>query len=640
MIPQNLYDPRRASLLLEYLLTEQRRAEADRRPKEEAWVAFQEGYRGRPVDEVKEFPFWGASNLVIPVIATDIDTLFARLMGMLFGASSMWSVTATMPEMEEIAPRIQEFLQWAQHNELKLEGPIGDWLLDIAKLGTGVLKQRYNREMKKVYEWRELDQGAFQQQAIMLLKDAPDIRRTPLFNFYVPAGFKDIQEAPWCSELIELTWSAYQTRIASGLYQASPLIEQYVANYKGNWVSQEFARISGFEQGLGNRLGLHEFWLDYDIDGDGWAESLVCTIHIPSRQYVRLDFNPWFNQDKPYSVARFMRDENSFYGIGVAEMELDFQDEVTAMHNQRIDNGTVRNSQTFAVAKENKNISQSEKVYPSKIWLVNKPTDVVPIQLGSSTGAESIQQEQFTLNYAQRRVGTSDYVYGANSPDIGYSTAFTTQQMMLNSEKRQGENIREIRGALSETGVRVLELYQQFNQRGKEFFALGAQDGMIVRQVLKFPLDLIRRGLRVQITAIDVQNAKDVQLRTNAIIMQQLMQYYQQVMVALQYATNPQVPPAIQQMAIQLVQGATVMMRRTLDLEGIQDLDKILPDLLGSQRDNAQQLAAIINLANLARGAGVPQGPPQAPGMGGVPQAPAGLLPASTGNYGQFQRAA
>lgn len=474
----------------------------------------------------------------------------------------------------------------------------------------------------------------------MLMKDAPELRRVPLFNFYVPAGYKDVQEAPWCSELIELGWSAYQSRIRSGLYQASPYIEQYVLNYKGNWVSQEFARISGFQQGIGNRIGLHEFWLNYDIDGDGWDEALVCTLHIPSRQYVRLDYNPWFNQEKPYSSARFMRDENSFYGIGVAEMELDFQDEVTAMHNQRIDNGTVRNSQTFAVAKENKNIKQDEKVYPAKIWLVNKPDDIKPLQLGTSGGGESIQQEQFTLNYAQRRVGTSDYVYGANSPDIGYSTAFTTQQMMLNSDKRQGQNLREVRNALAESGTRILELYQQFNQRGKEYYALGATDGTIVREVLRFPLDLIRRGLRVQITAIDVQMAKDTQLRNNAMIFQQLMQYYQQVMMALQYAVNPQVPPPIQQMAMQLVQGATTLMRRTLDLQGIQDIDKMLPDLLNAQQANAQQLAAIQQLILLGRADAAPQGPPAAPGVGTLPTTPAGLLPATAGAPGFQQRAA
>jgi hypothetical protein len=640
VIPRERYDQKRAKMLLEFLIEEQRRASADRREKEEAWIEFQEGYRAKPVDEVKDFPFYGASNLVIPVIATDVDTLFGRLMGMLFEIENLWSVTATMPEMEQIAPRLTEFLKWAQHHEIKPEGALGDWILEILKLGTGVLKQRYQREMKKVYEWRELDQGTWQQQALMLLKDAPAVHRVPIFNFYVPSGYREIQDMPWVSELVELSWPQYQARIRSGLYEPSTRISEWLANSKGNRVSQEFARISGFAQSMGNKLPLHEFWTDFDIDGDGWDEALVCSVHIDTGEYVRLDYNPWFNQDKPYSVARFMRDENSFYGIGVSEMELDFQDEVTAMHNQRIDNGTVRNSQTFAVDKANKNISVNEKVYPSKIWLVNKVDDIKALQLGTTGSGESIQNEQFTLNYAQRRVGTSDYIYGANSPDIGYSTAFTTQQMMLNSDKRQGQNLREIRNALSETGTRFLEMYQQFNQRGKEFFALGAQDGALVRQVLQFPLDLIRRGFKIQVTAIDVQMSKDMQLRTNAIIMQQLMQYYQQVLMGMQYATNPMMPPPIQQMALQMVQGATHMMRRTLDTHGIQDIDKILPDLMGAQQQNAQQLAAIQQLLALGRGQPAPAGPPAASGMGGLPQAPVGLLPATTGGPGYQQRAA
>jgi hypothetical protein len=646
MIPQGKYSPRRVAMLQQYLVEELRRAQGDRSAKEKHWIDWQEAYRAQPIDDEKTFPFTGASNLVIPLIATDVDTIFARMMGMLFEPPGLWSVTAQSPEMELVAPRIDEFLRWAQHNELELQGPIGDWLVEMLKLGTAVLKQRYHREMKKVYEWRELGAETFQQQAIMLLKDSPRIDRVALHDFYVPAGFKTLQEAPWCAERINLTWAQFMNRVQAGIYEASSRISEWDAIQRGSKVQREYERIGGYTQSLGNKLELYEFWLDFDIDEDGYDEALVCTIHVDSQTYVRLDFNPFFNQEKPYSVARFMRDENSFYGIGLCEMLSPFQEEVTAMHNQRLDNATVDNSSMFAVDKNNLEISEDEPIYPGKIWFLNSPADIQTLQFGKGTGAAaSVQNERVTVDYSQRRTGVTDYMHAQPEPSIGYAAAYTTQQMMLNSTRRQGEVLREVRRALSESGTRTLELYQQFNQRGKEYFAMGAQDGQLVRMVLQFPLDLIRRGLRVSVTAIDVAQSKDAQIRTHTLVLQQLLQYYMQFMQFMQIAINPQVPQPMQQSAIQMMQGASIVMRRLLDSQGIQDIDKMIPELGGALEYQQRQLAELQQLIQLGGGGGFAgaqggQAPPGAAAGGygapNVPPANAGMgAPASVPAGGQ-----
>lgn len=632
MIPQGQYSPRASKNLFEYLVEERRRAQRDRAAKEAAWVDYHAAYKAQPADEIKTFPFYGASNLVIPVIATDVDTLYSRLCGMLLEPPSLWSVTAQSPEMEAIAPRINEFLQWAQKNEIDVASPVSDWLLEMMKLGTGVLKTRYHREMRKVFEWRELEGGqTWQQVALLLLKDAPRVDRVPLFDFFVPAGFNNLQDAPWCAEGIAITYQRYLDRVRAGIYTGSDRIQEWSANSKGTRAAQDIAQISGYAASLGNKLQLYEHWVDWDIDEDGLPESLVCTIHEDSMSYVRLDYNPFFNQEKPYSVARFMRDENSFYGIGLAEMLWQFQEEITAMHNQRLDNGTVQNSQTFAVNKQNKNISQQELVYPSKIWLVNDTNDVKPIALGSTSSASSIQNEAHTLSYAERRVGTNDFVHAQTSPETTYGTAYSASQMLANSTRRQGEVLRESKRALSEVGTRVLELYQQFHQRGKEYLALGAQDGQLVKMVLQFPQDLIRRGLKVGVTAIDVEMSKDTQIRTNTIIMQLIQQYYTQALQAMSYVVNPQMPEPVRQMALQMVVGGNILARKVLDAYDTQDVDKILPPLQGMVETQEQSLARLFQLATLGGGQGA--GAPAAAlgGMAGGPPPHRGPLQLSAG---------
>lgn len=613
-------------------MEEFRLAQSARKAKEEKWVEFLAAYHGEPVDDEKVFPFKGASNLVCQVIGTDVDTMFARMMGFLFEPPGLWSCRASMPEMEAFAPRAQEFMRWAQENEIDLPGPLGDFLLELFKLGTGVVKQRYEREVKKVYEWRETPQGTFEQQVLALMKDAPSVGHVRLFNFWVPPGFRTIQSAPWVAEDIPMTWQRYVNRVKAGLYLGDNRLAEYQANSRGSTVQRENDRISGYAPARGQMLPLTEFWLDFDIDGDGWDEALVCTYHIPTQTYVRLDLNPFFNQDKPYSSAVYMRDENSFYGKGVAEMGMDTQEEVTAMHNQRLDNGTIQNSSMYAVRNDETGVAVDEPLWPGKQFRVSNIDGIKELRLGNpAANAASIQNEQFTLAYNQRRIGTNDVIYGQQSTESTYATAFSMSQIAANATKRQGEVLRSVRGCLSETGTRIMELYQQFNPGGKIYFAMGLADAQLVYTMLQFPLDLIRKGLKIGVTAIDVQDSKDMRIRTNTIIMQQLMQFYQQYLQAAMLVANPQIPPFIKQIGIQMMEGGSAMMRRLLDDYGEQSPEKLVPDLENAIQRQQQQLLQIQQLIAVGSGQGQLGGVGGQPGVPGIPQPSAEPAPAPGG---------
>lgn len=634
MIPADRYDRVRGENLLWYLIQELRRTQGDRSALEASWIRWEQVYRARPSQSKKDFPFKGASNLVVPVMATDTDTLFARMMGILFEPANLWSTTAQRPELVDFAAATQDFLEWAQHNEIEPYKPVGNWLLELHKLGTGVLKQRYNREMRKVFEWREQGNQTFQQQAILMLKDSPKLDHVRLHDFYIPAGFPTIQQAPWVAERVRLTWMQFMNRVKAGIYTNADKIGAWFFNPSINSVQTSLDQISRYVPSVNQQLELYEFWLDYDIDGDGWDESLLCTVHLDSQTYVRLDFNPFFNQDKPYSSGCFMRDVNSFYGIGLGEMLDQFQEEITAMHNQRIDNGTVTNSQMFVIKKDNMDIRKDESIYPGKVWKLNDPADLKPVPLGLGMGAAlsaQVESEGLVRSEAQRRTGVNDWVQAQSSPAVGYGAAFTTQQMLLQSDKRFGETLREVRNALAESGTRILELYQQFNQGGKPFVAVGQEEGQLVNVVLKFPMDLIRKGLKVSVTAIDTQTSKDAQIRTTTLVFQQLTQFYQNYMQMMSYVSNPQMPQQIKQVAMQGAEGSAVLMRRLLDLYGQKDYDRMIPEMATGTDGQTQQLANIRAILE-SGSAGGAQGVGSPSGVQGVPYG-GSQLPQLTSNF-------
>lgn len=621
MIP-NL-NPRIVTNLQEWLIYELQTAKSDRAEKEEDWIRYAKVYGHKPKNKERTFPWKGAANYVAPVAATDIDTTAAGLMGTIFGAPNLWTCEGLRPDRLEFAARLEEFLEWAQEAELGMYDVTADFIFELVKLGTGVLKQRYRREEKLMWEWRESQTGmsggqpqTLQQMVRRLAVDRPDVCWTPLANWYAPAGSKDVQSALWCAERVNLSYTQLEARVRQGIYQPDTLTK-VGAYWRAQQPVSEFANYEQAQQALDHFLPSHkdtfeffEYWTNFDILGTGEPVAVTCTIHIPSNTYARIDFNPFFHQEKPYSSARFLRKEGSIYGIGLCEMLEGTQEVVSAMECQRLDNGTLRNIQAFK-GRRGSGVREDTPIWPGRIVLMENPQeDLLPLQMGFEAQS-TLQEEEFLLNYASRRSGVSAWTQGgAGEPAISYSAATTTIEMLKQGKLRLDQTLREIQKALTETGQRVVELYQQFNQGGKPYLVMGDKDGEVMEQVLSFPLDSIRLSVAIKVTSTNAALNRETKIRTDQIILGLVMQSYQQMFQAMTVVVNPQVPPPLRALAMQMIQGGTILVRRILDAYGTQDLDQIIPDL--------EQLGAATNSLAGALPPGGPVATVPQPGAAGA----------------------
>jgi hypothetical protein len=208
-------------------------------------------------------------------------------------------------------------------------------------------------------------------------------------------------------------------------------------------------------------------------------------------------------------------------------------------------------------------------------------------------------------------------------------------EMLRQGRLKLDQFLREVQNGFGRAGQGIVSLYQQFDQGGKPYLVMGPQDGQMVQQVLHFPLDMLRSGVNVRVAATSAQLNKEAQIRTNQIVLQMVMQFYTQMMQALQiaFSPDPMIPQPMRMMAMQWIQGGTVLTRRILDEYDIQDLDRIIPDL-GGQQSYAPPTQTFGSPAQFG-GAPVSQGPPQpqglsnygpagfganGPGFGGPPQ--------------------
>ncbi len=618
MIPEGQYDRTRLDRLARHLVVQLRNAQSSRSQLEEKWKMYERAYRTKPMFEKKDFPFEGCSNLVVPLIATDVDKVYAWIMAMLFGQDNLWSVSAWRPDWMDFASKAQEFLEWSQSNELNIYPEIADWVKELCLLGTSVLKTRYDRQVEKVYEYREQQttngqQGqVFERQARVMMKDQPKVEHLSVWDFYLDPAATKVEDAAWCAHHIPMSWAEFEDRVAMGIYQKDGRITEGWATFRGHDLTKQRQELDGYTPFEGTDLELYEFWVKADIDGDGQREALVVTIHVPSGTVVRYDFNPYFNQQPPFDICRFVRIPKALYGVGLGEMLYYGEQEVTTMHNQRIDAVTVRNMPVFWYLKGG-SFGQHTPIFPGAKIPVDSPNQFGALPLAVGQFVSTAPDEQMAMGLMRERVGVNDFVTGGDGPDVSYASATTALNQVREGKKRFDQTMREVRYALSGVGMKVLELYQQFNQRGKQFTALGSKDGEIVTQVLNFPLDIIRAGVIVDVAATSASLNKEVEVRTNTLLMQLLSEHNQQQLQLMTQMLNPQVPPQIQQMIMGQLRSGSMMMKKILDSYGVQDASDLITDFSGGvPGGNSGQ-------GGFGGGQGAPPGLGAPPGMGALP---------------------
>jgi len=586
MIQQGTYDPRRLMAAQEWLYQELLRALSERVPLEEKWIDAYKAYYANPESEEKNFPFAKASNLVIPIVATDVDTAVARYMSLLFEPGSLWHTKAWRPDMVEFARVINEFLPWAQKNELRnLHENINAGVFEQVLLGTGVWKTRYKREERFVFEYREQQTDPFsqtgqilQQQKRAIVFDAPEVRHVALYDFFTNSNAQTLDDAVWCAERVNLSSAAFATRVNSGLYMAPSTLPAWNRQERGSRVFQALQKMQNLQSQRPDNIELFEAWFDWDLTGTGIMQSIVMTIHLPTKSLVRVDYNPFFNQQKPYDVARYVKVPGSFFGVGLYHMLHGFQDEVTTMHNQRIDNNTISNVSMFK-ALRNGAITEGEPLFPGRILFVDTMEEIQPMPMGVPNQAD-LATEQAAMSYAAKRTGLSELDYGIGNTSTAYGTATGINQLSQESKKRGDMPMASLRTAIGGIGLKVLELYQQRNQRQKQVFVLGDEDGDLMEMVLQFPTEIIRLGLAVEVTASSTKNSKEMELRANTILFQQLIGYYTQMQQFMMMAVSPQTPPPVAQSAMAAVQGMSIMMERILDGHQIPDSKRMIPPVV------------------------------------------------------------
>jgi len=584
-------------------------------------------YMGDPVTTRKTFPWDGAANLVVPLVGITVDSIVARIINTIFAVQPFWSAQALIKDLEPVVHPLQDFMEWSRVNELDMYMQIRSWIVEVVKHGWAYLK---------IY-WESFTQRAFViQGGAARPKDKivrrPQVKHILLADIICQAGIEDeLNQAEWMAHRIRLTDGQLRWRKHDRVYQE---VDKILA-HKAEMTPME-------EKVLENELEkeaprprdklntLYEIYGDLPLGGSDLPVPVMITYHHETKTVARCVYNPDVMGERPFKKGKFIDREGKRDGIGISRQLALLQEEISTLHNQQVDNATLANTRFFIGRRGV--VRNGTKVWPGRFLTVPDPArDIITLPM-ADVYPSMRQLETSCLAYSERRSGVADYQLGRESNVMGNrATATGTLALIQEGNRRFDLNVRDVRDCLGAVGKKLLLLNAQFRPSGMAYFVKG-QDGELIEQVLNLPDEFLADGIGMELTASTATINREIEKQGLMAMMGTLTQYYQQLIQISGIAMNPQTPPPVQQMAVQMADGARYLMSMIVQTYEIRAVDTLLPPSLADQLQ-ADSDAHANQSSGPQGGAGPNQnGAGMAPPMGAPPGGEAGMPPEAGGS--------
>lgn len=558
-----------------------------------SWITdinnYQRDYIAKPSEEQSTFPFVGASKFIVPLTAIAFEATEARTFQRLEALSQKVAVRIKDPEAEDLQDELEKFLD----DELFVQGEALERLKPAIQeqilLGTGVAQATWEKVVRKGMR----NGKPFE----VIVNEGNAIKSTPVTNFIMPFDQVDPQTARWCGEVFWMNPIQTQEAENEGMFRPGSveILRNYyyppttaTTNVRDTLWNEEKLddRIPGWPQ----QLNFFYIYLQYVVDApsskvlelalsrnipiDTSQEFReICVIyHKDSRSIMSVIYNPFEDLRRPYRTANFFSKAFRWTGIGLAEMNRSFQEEVSVQHRQIIDSGTIANTRMWKVRKGTNSIRDNEPIFPNKIWWVDEMEDVEPLK-NEEIYASSFNMENQAMIYSQQRTGINEITLGM--PGVGTPGTATDSSLRVQESQRKGDythraTLRFISQIVNDSLLNIVQYGPnvdrlRFSPRGSE-----------IEMFLKRPYEDFRRKLIVEVKMVDQNDNQMLDRQTQTQLSGVAQQYYNSLIPILQALPQAKADPVLYEGYRQAIRGANQIFSKILETFNIRDPQKYL----------------------------------------------------------------
>ena len=538
-------------------------------------IRWDKDYWATPSTEVRKFPFFGASNLIVPLTAISVEAVHARVMTTLFGLSPIVNTRVNMKNLPTATDSVID--QWVNYelmDRMNFYDAASDMALEAEKYGTLIGKAGYEKTTKKAVQ----EIGGVEQEFEVVTKDAATIDAVPNSRFYMRFSDQDPQTARWVGE--EHSWTPFEVRQAEkdGLFTKGTFdkiagfiqkTNEPIKSGSGQEQTHEKEKQESKEPVWPNRVDFYEIWMSWDVDGDDTDEELQLFYHRESNILMGVRYNWYEDLHRPYRLAAYIPVEHRWAGVGIGKQNEQFQREVTAIHRQRLDNATIANMRMFVVNKLS-GYGPNEPIFPGKMWFVDDMSHVDTLQVGEIYQS-SFANEQASLVFSQQRTGVNEVTLGM--PQVGTpGTATSDLARIAEGNKKFDFSLKNIKNGLNQLIIDSIINIKQFGVQRQEFIDV-IPNGELINIVLQAPTAMLRDKIIFDITLSGSQRNKLADRSNWKELSVIFTQYYTNMLQLAQFSGSKEL---LQMVTIKGFTAATEAMRQLLESYEVRNADKLI----------------------------------------------------------------
>lgn len=577
-------------------------------------------YRTKFPEFPKNFPIPNSSQITIPIIKTNVDTLTSRLHQTVMAAEPLASVRTKDPVFQDFAGDWEIFLKLYSEEKMDMEDVLDTAITESIKLGTSVVETTRALVKRKVVKYDAL--GGKYQQEVKELYNGPICYNIPIEDFWIRPEWQDVQKAPWCGKVVRVSWSEIKDMALSGELNPDKINEIWKLPVSPGDVPSTVTdqdKEEKTEPQFWQEYRLFELCVRWDVDGDGIDEELLVYYHWESRTILRIKFNTFKNGQRPYDVFRYKKIEYRFYGEGMAEILEQLQEEISTQHNQRLDNATIAALKLILTGKSIKGLRPGDPLWGGKIIRTggqNPGQDVTAFTLGEIYPSTR-ENELLSQSYVQQVSGIGETAMG-NAQPVSRTTAAAQLSLLEELNRRFDKTLRGYRKCIRSIYNRVTDLFNQSGTNGLSLMWLGDIRGEQLESYITMPADALASKIKIQVTSTKATVNREVEMQTNIALMNLIIQNGQ-LLLSLVQGIAPQSLPTVVRL---LLESITPVYKKVLQYADSADpeqaikvlafVESILPspeDMGGMQQQAGMAAAGATSASQPGPGAPAPGGP-------------------------------
>lgn len=523
-------------------------------------------YAGKPESDVKDFPWKGAANLVVPIIGITVDSVLARIINTVDAPKPFWTVRPLTKDFIGSAKDCEDLLEWSRNVEFPWYKELKSNALETVQDGWSWFKVGWFAGEHRWYDGHKY-------QTIMIRRPMP--QWISIRDIIAQAGMSNPLAGEWITHRTRITDTTFINRMLDGYYQVSKKDAGRILDQKESIQSPDDERHVVSNSNLNT---LYEVWKHWRPSRFERPISTCLTFHRPTKTLVRAIHNPFYYGDWPFVKTTFVESKGCA-GLGLAQMLKMMQQELSTLHCQQVDNATLANTRFF-VGRRNA-VRKDTRIWPGRFLTINgdPSKDIQAFQLGDVYSSMR-NLEMSVLAYAERRSGVSDYSLGRESSAIGdRSTATGTLAIIQEGNRRFDLNVRDYRDDLATVGKLLLQVNQQFRQREFAYYVQGPVQGEGTERVLNMPADYVANKLGVELTASTATINKQVEQAGLMQLIGILQPHLQAGQQAAMILASPEVPAEMKEFTMKQFQGISTLVQRVAHSLDQRDSDELVATL-------------------------------------------------------------